>query len=81
MGRGEEMIRLTETQKGAIRRLLEIPDGHWKQFMYGYGKYRVALRAIAFREPGMIEIDGTGPLEKYRLTDNGRRTFNESGLG
>lgn len=76
------MIHLTSTQKVAVRRVRDIPPGDWKSFMYGYGKYRVALRALSLREPGLIEIEaaGTGAHEKYRLTPAGRAAFIDSVL-
>lgn len=71
------MIRLTETQKFAVRRLQDIPPTDWKSFMYGHGKYRVAIRALVLREPGLIEIHGagSGAHEAYRLTPKGRDAF------
>lgn len=65
-------MRMTETQKVAVRNLLALPDDEWQGYGYGHGKYRVALRALSLRAPGTIEIRNGVLGEMFRLTPLGR---------
>ena len=63
-------MRLTMLQRDAMCQLL---DGHFHGFGSGFGRVRVALRALHLRNPDLLvyERDSDG-MEHFQITDAGR---------
>ena len=59
--------RLTDTQRVCLKK---IQDGHWHTF--AYGRFNVALRALHFRAPELINYEASDGEEWFNITDAGR---------
>lgn len=66
------MTRLTELQRRGLKKLAKQEPGTWHSFGYGFGRFRIALRALHHRAGGLVMYEARDGDEFFCITGEGR---------